>query len=355
MGKRTKRKKSITPTHQATKQGEKSKDTPTTSKKQRTISESFAMKETCDTSTTQAPPDTPLTSQSTPELEPSWVKVMMMKLDDISTNMCEIKTRVTHLETEVRSLRQLGTQVAEMEEGMKFINTSLEQLKKESKSNSDELRATKRQLLQQEKDITINKNRLSDLENRMMRDNLVFTGIIEQANEDTEQIVTEIISQKMGIQRPIKFERVHRMGKKNTDMRRPRAIVAKFSFFKDREIVRKTSSKLKGTRIGVHEQFGQETADKRRKLMPRLKEAREKGHYAQLVADTLIVNNERYRVDALDNIVKDTLYDRPPPPRKAPITSTPTHQEQSARNQHADYRSLGEYPPISASSPGNKK
>ena len=93
-----------------------------------------------------------------------------MKLDDISTNMCEIKQRVTHLETEVRSLRQLGTQVAEMEEGMKFINTLLEQLRKDFKSNSDESRATKRQLLHQEKDITINKNRLSDLENRMLRE-----------------------------------------------------------------------------------------------------------------------------------------------------------------------------------------
>ena len=80
-------------------------------------------------------------------------------------------------------------------------------------------------------------------------------------------MVTEIINQKMGIKSPIKFERVHRMGKKKTETRRPRAIVAKFSYFKDEEVVRKTSSKLKATRIGVHEQFGQETADKRRKLM----------------------------------------------------------------------------------------
>jgi len=76
----------------------------------------------------------------------------------------------------------------------------------------------------------------------MMRDNLLFTGITEQVNKDTEQIITEIINQKMGIQRPIKFERVHRMGKKNTDTRRPRAIVAKFSYFKDREVVKKPSA-----------------------------------------------------------------------------------------------------------------
>ena len=66
----------------------------------------------------------------------------------------------------------------------------------------------------------------------------------------------------------MKFERVHRMGKKSQNNRRPRAIVAKCCYFKDRQAVRKTSGKPRGTRIGIHGQFGQETADKRRKLLP---------------------------------------------------------------------------------------
>ena len=383
-----KRKKEPTPTNQNKKINKKADETPKTSKKQKTGTETPLMKEMASqidsTSTplvqqvetqlphsqplnfsesqqaasSPVPPATPMTSQSAPELqtiEPPWVKTIMLKLDDISSSMCEIKQRVSHLESEICSLRQLNNKVVDMEEGIQFINTTLENFKREAKSNNDECRSTRRQVLHHEKEININKTKLMDLENRMMRDNLVFTGVPEQPNEDTEKPVTNKISQKMGITRQIQFERVHRMGKKEAENRRPRAVVAKFTYYKDREMVRKTSNRLKGTRIGVHEQFGQETAEKRRKLMPKMKEAREKGQYAQLVADTLIIDNEKFRVDAKGNIVKDLLYDRPPPPRKAPNTATPSQQEQPALNQHTDYLSVAQCPPLAASSPVNFK
>ena len=39
---------------------------------------------------------------------------------------------------------------------------------------------------------------------------------------------------------------------------KPRVIVAKFTYFKDRERVRKLAKRLKGTNFGVQEQFPEE-------------------------------------------------------------------------------------------------
>ena len=383
---RGKRKKSMTPPHRK-KVEEKVSDTPKSSKIQKTATKepNEEMSDTSHTestsrqasssatsteqaealhsdvlplnlSTTQkdaspAPPSsaTSVMPQQAHGPEPPWVSAIMKKLDDISLNMTEVKRRVSHLESEICALRQLNTHVIEMEESIKFINSTFEQFRQDSNRHNDEARATKRQVIHHEKVISDTTKRLIELENRSMRDNLIFTGIPEvpnETNENTELIISDIVQKKIGIKSNVNFERVHRMGKKNADARRPRAIVAKFSHFKDRELVRKNSSRLKGTKIGIHEQFGQETTDKRKVLMPRFKAAREQGQYAQLVIDSLIIENERYRVDASGQVVRDVTYDRPPPPRKGPNVN---NREQSNGSQQVDYRSLNQYPPLTGS------
>lgn len=71
----------------------------------------------------------------------------------------------------------------------------------------------------------------------------------------------------------MKFERVHRIGA-NTDRNRCRNIVAKFSLFKERELVRKQWKPLQGSDYYVREQFPKEVNDKRRQLLPRMKDAK---------------------------------------------------------------------------------
>ena len=87
-----------------------------------------------------------------------------------------------------------------------------------------------------------------------MRNNLIFGNIPEEPNENPikcEQLVRDFMSEKLKLSREavaaMKFERVHRMGHKNTTGRgttgnggeeRHRSIVCKFSVFGDREPVR---------------------------------------------------------------------------------------------------------------------
>ena len=192
-------------------------------------------------------------------------------------------------------------------------------------------------------------SRLEDLENRSMRDNLLFTGVPETVNErpeNTETIVHDIVQNKMGLP-AVHFERVHRMGPPNRDATRPRTIVAKFSSHKARELVRKNSKNLKGTKIGVHEQYSRDTNEKRKKLMTKFREARGKNKYSVLQQDFLIVEDAKFRVDTDGSIFKDPHYNRPPPERTNTRVSAPTGNAHPASGDtsahHAQHPSTGAY------------
>ena len=72
-----------------------------------------------------------------------------------------------------------------------------------------------------------------DLQCKTMRDNLIFNGIIEEDEENTEETIKDFIKKEMEIIQTIEFHRVHRMGRKISGKTRP--IVAKFVLHKDRE------------------------------------------------------------------------------------------------------------------------
>ena len=103
------------------------------------------------------------------------------------------------------------------------------------------------------------KNKLDTLEESLryvqsqsMRNNLIFTHIHEavgEAHEQTEHKLREFLVEKCKLVQQgvndIQFERVHRLGQHHNNG--PREIVAKFTLFKDREVVRKSRMNLKRT------------------------------------------------------------------------------------------------------------
>ncbi|XP_060556293.1 uncharacterized protein LOC132716967 [Ruditapes philippinarum] len=136
------------------------------------------------------------------------------------------------------------------------------------------------------------------IQSQSMRNNLIFTNIDEAPtgnNEDCEQVIRTFLTDKMKIAndlvKEMKFERVHRIGNHGRNGK-PRNIVAKFNLFKERELVRKSGVALKGTNCYVNEQFPKEVIDKRRELLPKLKEARQKGNKAWLSYDTLYIDGK---------------------------------------------------------------
>ncbi len=68
--------------------------------------------------------------------------------------------------------------------------------------------------------------------------------------------------------------------------------MVKFNYHQDREYVRLNTKKLKGTNIGVSEQFPEEIESIRKTLYPELKKARAEGKRARIVRDKLIIEGQ---------------------------------------------------------------
>ena len=85
------------------------------------------------------------------------------------------------------------------------------------------------------------------------------------------------------------FDRVHRFGSR-TNIMIYRRIVAKFTFYKQREIVRKLRKNLENTDYYISEQFPKEISQKRKALVPKLLKARREGKEAWISYDKLYVD-----------------------------------------------------------------
>ena len=266
------------------------------------------------------------------QMEPPWVQVLLSKfytrMDSIEDKLDTIINRVCRLESEISAIPPLKEKVNELEKSVEFLCKSYDTVRGELKANYQELK----KLESESNSRVLNEThrRVSELECRSMRDNLLFTGVPEQSRENAEQTIKEIIKTKMGIRHPVEFERVHRVGYHSTSGR-PRTIVAKFSRFKDREMIRTNARFLKGTNIGIHEQFSKETNDKRKVLYPKFKCARENNQYAKLILDYLIIDNQKFIVNSKGSIERDPSYSKPPPPR-GKVNNNQTSYDRTDRN-----------------------
>ena len=139
------------------------------------------------------------------------------------------------------------------------------------------------------------------MQSQSIRNNLIFSNIPESQAEEpgyVERTIHVFMEDKMKLAKEqvssIGFERVHRMGPRLQG--RPRAVVAKFTLYKERELVRRQSTALKGTPFYVNEQFPKEVADKRKRLYPKMKAARAEGRKAWISFDTLYVDGRVVKV-----------------------------------------------------------
>lgn len=140
------------------------------------------------------------------------------------------------------------------------------------------------------------KKKLRELEDRSRRNNLRIDGLSEHLNEtweDTEKKVLRVFREKLHIQSQLHIERAHRVGTLKDD--RPRTIVLKMLEFKQKELILRNASKLKGTGIYINEDFCQETMEIRRKLKGEMLQKRKEKKYCIISYDRLIVKPLRLR------------------------------------------------------------
>jgi ribA/ribD-fused uncharacterized protein len=160
------------------------------------------------------------------------------------------------------------------------------------------------------------------IESQSRRDNLRFDGIKEERGEDCVAIIQDIITNMDIDVKQVRILRAHRSGPFRHLKGAPRPIVVEFPSCTDRERVWSKRNALKGTHIWLGEDFPNEIQDRRRKLWPYLRAARDGDPNnnpntrvtANLRVDKLIINNQAYNVDnlhLLPDFVKNRVANRP--------------------------------------------
>ena len=127
-----------------------------------------------------------------------------------------------------------------------------------------------------EEELRLVKTKLERMEAQERRNNLVFFGLREnerETDEEAEESLRLMLDELLGIP-AISIERCHRLGRRGTPNR---PVIVKFSFFKEREMVLKKRSMLRGTRIFVDEDYPASLREKRERLKRTVNEVASKG------------------------------------------------------------------------------
>jgi ribA/ribD-fused uncharacterized protein len=168
-----------------------------------------------------------------------------------------------------------------------------------------------------EKNCTILMKNATRQEDYSRRCNLKISGIHEQKDENTLQLIKSFFKTELGINSSIAVDKVHRIGKFSPiHLKEPRKIIVRFSNMCDRDLVWNNKKALKGKLYIIHEDFSNETENARRQLYPYAKAARQAGAYTSLKGDTLFINRKPYTAHTISAIPADFH------PRKASTLST---------------------------------
>ena len=208
-----------------------------------------------------------------------------------------IMTKLQKLDTIEEHVKDMEQELKEVKKSLEYAYNEMNDLRDQNvelQKSNDELK--ERLDVLEERNSMLN-NRVIDIQARSMRDNLLFHNIAEKDNEDTDEIIYNLVEQNLQIphSRNIKIDRSHRIGKIRIGASKPRPIVAKFNFYPDKERILTNANKLKGTRIGISEQFPEEIVKERKRLFPIMKKARDDGRRVKLTRDKLYIDGQLYR------------------------------------------------------------
>ncbi|XP_020903896.2 protein unc-13 homolog C [Exaiptasia diaphana] len=202
----------------------------------------------------------------------------------------EMNKKLDKLEGIERHVKRINKDIRDLKNSCQYAHDSIEEVQKEQNKYKGKMKALEERLEKIEDENKKIKQSTVNLRARSMRNNLLFFNIEEKDQENCEDEIKNIVEQ-IGMEPwTVEIERSHRMGKRREE--KPRPIVAKFLRWQDKERVRKSAYKLKGTKIGIAEQFPMEIEEKRKELYPILKLAKKEGKKAKIVRDQLFIDGQ---------------------------------------------------------------
>ena len=227
----------------------------------------------------------------------------MQSIDTTEKLVKTINAKVSDLETKTK---ELDIRVIQTEKACQFQSNENETNKKDLKSVKDDIKNLKKNCDTMNKSSASLNNeaaaiekRLTDLESRSMRDNLMFYGIKEEGDtENCGQLVKNLCLNVLHVDdaNDMLFDRAHRVGQKSATTR---PIVVKFHYYSDREKVRQASfnyaNELKTANFGVGAQLPKGIRDARKPLYPIMKKAKDEGKDVKFIGKKLYINGAEHK------------------------------------------------------------
>ncbi|KAL0151947.1 hypothetical protein M9458_052754 [Cirrhinus mrigala] len=240
--------------------------------------------------------ETPSSKRSRPADSPETTSPTGKSFTDI---LDSIDKRLSSFDARLSLVEILHREFKSLRGSLEFSQQQVETLAAENASLRDSVKSLTENVTHLNEENKKIKETVIDLQARSMRDNLVFSGIPESAEEDAEATVKSFIKTYLKLPEDtvenICFERVHRLGAKKPGAPRPCPIVAKFGYFKQKEQVKSRGRELKGTDFSVNDQFPKEILERRKVLFPIRRSLIQKGSRAVIAVDRLYVDGRLYR------------------------------------------------------------
>ena len=201
------------------------------------------------------------------------------KLNTIKTQF-EAKLETLHkiIEKKDDVIGKLNNKIGELEQSLNFLSGETSDIKKKVEDNA---KAIKSRVDITDNQVETIRAKTIDLEDRSRRCNLVFFNFPEvnrHATEDCEQTVENLLnSLNVDPEEDVWIDRAHRLGKRKPQHdTKPRPIIVKFSYYKQKERILRNGYKFKNSHVNMSEDFSKETLLVRSHLFKYGKDAKEK-------------------------------------------------------------------------------
>lgn len=224
---------------------------------------------------------------------------MAATLNEINQKLDLALSKFAEIDDLKNKVKDLQEETNSLQESLTNAHQEIEDLKEHNKVQDKAIEELKKGVKDLTRDANSEKERVIKLESHSRRNNLNFFNIREEKEDSfakTEAILRKFLTKELKAEdaEEISIERAHRIGKPRVDGK-PRPIIAKFSFFKDKDYVLSLGSNLAGTKFGVAPDFPKEVVDIRKSLVPHLKAAKKSGRQAKLVYDKLYIDGQLFK------------------------------------------------------------
>ena len=224
-----------------------------------------------------------------------------LKLSDIQSKLDKMLSILPEIQGLKNRVKELEEEKQMLKESLELTQAEVEKLKSDASATEAKLTSTTEKI-----------SKVDELERRLVkqecfnrRNNIKFFGINDgeqESPEDTEKVLRKFLHKEMKMSsddlNEIEFERVHRIPTRPSEEKKqhPRPIIAKASFFKDKELIKSHIKHLpKGKKFGVADDFPKEVDEIRKELYPVLKKAKKDQKVAFFNVERLIIDKAVYR------------------------------------------------------------